>query len=145
MRPAPIVPASRRGGPRRGISHQGGALMAGKSATVIIAAAVLLVGGSAQAASRAAKCTAAKLKTAGGYSLCRLRVEAKGVKIGPGAELSGDYLKCDTAFEKKWAAAEKRGGVSCPTVGDAASMHGVLDIVVKSAGARLDGPRFVDN
>ena len=111
---------------------------------MIIAAAVVLAA-SAQAASRAAKCEAVKLKAAGSYSLCRLRATAKGVKIGPGAEISGDFLKCDTVFAKKWAAAEKRGGTSCPSVADAVPMQSLLTNMTTSAGARLGGLRFLDN
>ena len=107
--------------------------------------AVLLAAGGAHAASPAAKCEAAKLKIAGKYGLCRVTAQAKGVKIGPGAETSGDFAKCDATFAKKWAAAEKKGGTSCPTSGDAGRVQLLVDQLALTAGFTLAGVRFLDN
>lgn len=105
--------------------------------------AVLLVSGSAHAASPAAKCEAAKLKIAGKYSLCRLKVQGKEVKTG----LVGraDFATCDAAFADKWSKAETKGGSSCPTSGDAGRVQLLVDQLATTAGFTLAGVRFLDN
>ncbi len=115
------------------------------SGRIIVAVLVIVSGQTAWAATPAAKCEAAKLKIAGKYGLCRLKVQAKGVKIGPGAETSGDLAKCDATFTDKWAKAESKGGSSCPTSGDAGRVQSVVTELTMLAGSTLAGPRFVDN
>jgi len=112
---------------------------------VVVAIGTVLVGVNAYAVLPAAKCEAAKLKIAGKYSLCRLKAQAKTVKLGPGAETSGDFGNCDATFADKWSAAEAKGGASCPTSGDATRIQSLLSQLTTSAGFTLGGVRFVDN
>jgi Protein of unknown function (DUF1566) len=115
------------------------------SGRIIVVVLVIVSAQTAWAATPAAKCEAAKLKIAAKYSLCRLKVQAKGVKIGPGAETSGDLAKCDATFTDKWAKAESKGGSSCPTSGDAGRVRSVITDLTMLAGVTLAGPEFVDN
>ncbi len=85
--------------------------------------ATLLLAGGAAAVTDAEKCEAAKLKTAGKYSFCRQKAEAKAVKTGDPV----DYSKCDENYADKWAKAESNAGMGvCPSEGDAAAMQAFI-------------------
>jgi hypothetical protein len=70
------------------------------------------------AADPALTCEANKLAAAGKYAQCRLRTEAKAVKLG----LTADFSRCTQHFDRKWEAAETSGAGACPTLGDAATV-----------------------
>jgi hypothetical protein len=116
----------------------------------IVLITALMVAGGAYAASPAAKCQAAKLKTAGKYSFCRMKAEAKAVKKGATSRLAAARLaaaldKCDAKFEGKWAAAETKGGADCPTTGDAGGMQILIGEFTTLAVLSVDPVRFIDN
>jgi hypothetical protein len=73
--------------------------------------------------SPAVKCQTAKLKAAGKKGGCRGKAAAKAVKKG----LSPDYSKCSDKFDKGFQKAEDKGGVECPSTGDATTVEAVID------------------
>ena len=105
--------------------------------------AFLLLAGAVRAASPNDKCEATKLKAAATYARCRLVVQSKEVKTGMVGR--GDFTKCDNAFNKKWAAAETRGKMQCPTNGDASLVMGNLTALTASVGFGLGPSGLVDN
>jgi hypothetical protein len=108
--------------------------------------AVLLVAAAAEAVSPAAKCQSKKLTITATYSSCRLKAQAKAVKVGSTpALLAAAFAKCDATFAKKWAAAEKRGGEACPTFGDAGPLQARAFDFAHFAALSLDAARFIDN
>ena len=64
----------------------------------------------------AVKCEANKLKAAGKYGQCLMKVLSKATKQSTEA----DYTRCDSKFTVKWTKIEARGG--CLTMGDEASV-----------------------
>lgn len=118
-----------------------------RSAIIALALAFAFTATVASAATtrttKAQRCEATKLKVAGAYNLCLLKAQAKAVK--PGAEISGDLAKCDSTFARLWARAERKGGASCPTSGDAASLQSILTVTAIALKGRLDLQRFVDH
>lgn len=108
--------------------------------------AVLLVTAAAEAVSPAAKCQSKKLTITATYSSCRLKAQAKGVKDGSTpALLAAAFAKCEATFNKKWTAAEKRGGAACPTIGDAGPLQARAFDFAHFAALSLDAARFIDN
>lgn len=106
---------------------------------IVVGAAVVVGAGTAMA--DADQCEAAKLKTAGKYSFCRMKAEAKAVKTGGPA----DYSKCDSKLALKWTSAETIGGGMCPTSGDQTAVKSQLDADANFVALKLAGARFVDN
>ena len=108
----------------------------------VLSLAATLIASAAWGATAGEKCEAAKLKIAGKYGLCRLKVDAKAVKTGRPA----DYSKCDASLTKAWSAAETKGGGQCPTDGDQVGQQSELTRNAARTAWRLSGgPRFVDN
>ena len=85
------------------------------------------------------KCQAAKLGASAKQPKCRAGVFAKSI----GKVLAPDLAKlaqCDDKFDDGFAKAEAKGGMDCPTTGDANSIEGLLDpcidgIVIDLGGA----------
>jgi hypothetical protein len=79
---------------------------------------VLLIAGLLPAAARAItageKCEADKLKTAGKYTFCRMKADAKAIKTST----TPDYSKCDEKYGGKWSLVESKAGGTCPVTGD---------------------------
>lgn len=117
-------------------------------ACAALIAALLGVEG-AEAGSRlgsaAAKCEAKKLKITAIYGSCQLKAQSKAVKTGDIVELSAALAKCEARFTKKWSAAEKRGGLACPTTGDADRLQTWTGNYSNFVSLTLRSERFVDN
>ena len=89
----------------------------------------------AQATSTADKCEATKLGTAGKYHFCRLKAQAKAVKLGG----SPDFSKCDAAYGTKWTQAENTGGGMCPSNADEAAMQAFITEETSAIASALTG------
>lgn len=112
---------------------------------ILIIVAALPSWAHAGSVSPTVKCQQKKMKVIGLHTLCRFKEWGKIVGDGSGRGASGDLAKCDERFTKGWAAAEKKWGTSCPTVGDASAIlaesidvSNVLTVSVRDA-------RFIDN
>ena len=77
-----------------------------------------LSSGMARAVDPAIACKADKMRRAGLYDLCLLKVNARALKAGTAV----DTAKCDAAFAAAWARVETRGEGACPTNGDASTI-----------------------
>lgn len=85
--------------------------------SLLVLAGGLLGSHAAMAVTAAEKCQAKKIKIAGKYGFCRLKVEANAIKRGVAVDNS-DFDKCDVVFGTKWASAETAAtsaGDKCPT------------------------------
>jgi len=111
---------------------------------LVLLGAILPLGGIAAAGpTDAEKCEADKLKRAGKYAFCRMKAESKAVKTGD----APDYSKCDTKLSDKFANAELKWGMECPTSGDAGDIQAQVtgdtdDLVTVLSGGTL--ARFED-
>jgi hypothetical protein len=95
---------------------------------------LVLIGALAYAGAAAAQCEAKKLKIAGKYSFCRLKLESKMVKKGE----PPDYFDCYDKYSYKWQLAEAAPG-SCPSQGDEEALEAFItqhtdDLAVGLAG-----------
>lgn len=100
----------------------------------------LLLAANAWAITPGDKCEAAKLKTAGKYSFCRLKAEAKAVKTGD----APDYSKCDEKLTSKWGPLETAAGGMCPSNGDESAMQAFISQHADDVAAALDGGPLPD-
>jgi hypothetical protein len=90
--------------------------------------------GSAGGVSKAQVCEASKLTAAGLKASCLAIEEAKGV-LGATARPE----RCDAAFAKAFAKAEKFAGGACPTTGDTVAIEGLVDACVADIADALSG------
>lgn len=108
--PTPILPTPRRHS-RRSI--------ASKALLLTAVAAVLLIGVSALSRASlgmnaSAACEVSKLKAAGKYASCRLKVASKATA----RQASPFFDVCDSKFATQWTKVEATGGPACPTRDD---------------------------
>lgn len=108
------------------------------SATAAIAAALLL-SGRAVGLDSAAKCQARKAKVAAAYVACLLGAEARGLRKG----LPPDPFKCTMRLESRWARAEAKAGIACPTINDLPAMQNSLTVLSAAVVSSLKiEPKF---
>lgn len=88
---------------------------------LLLAILALALAAPAAAGQTAAKCEANKLKTAGKYGQCFLKVLARAAKKRTS---EADHSRCDSKFEKKWEKIEAKGG--CAKTGDAPAVAGAV-------------------
>ena len=88
----------------------------------------------------ALKCAATKLKEAGKYAACRMKVESKAVQRGQ----TPDYAKCDTKFTAKWMKAEAKAAGDCLTTGDEATIRQAIQEQTRSLASGLANTRYID-
>jgi len=88
----------------------------------------------------ALKCAAAKLKEAGKYAACRMKVESKAVQRG----LAPDYAKCDAKFTAKWEKAEAKAAGDCLTTGDEPTIRQAIQGQTRSLASGLTDSRYID-
>lgn len=90
----------------------------------------------ASAVDSAARCEAGKNKVVANYLACRHKAFARAVQRGS----EPDFARCDTSFTRKWDAVERKGGASCPTVGDGIAFKAMLDQSTTASARLLAGP-----
>ena len=84
------------------------------------------------------KCEAAKLKTSAKQPKCRANVFAKSIgKVE--APDAAKLAKCDDKFNGGFTKADDKGGLNCPTSGDAAAIESLLDACLDGIVADLGG------
>ncbi len=88
---------------------------------------------SVQAADAAVKCASDKIKEAGKYSFCRLKVDSKAIRSGE----APDYSKCDSKYSEKWQKIEAKGAGACPSSGDEAAIQAQVQQCVDDVVADL--------
>jgi len=84
----------------------------------------------------AARCEADKNRIAGRYLACRHNAIAQGIRGGG----LPDFSRCESAFARKWQAAEAKAGAACPTVGDEAAIKAMFDQSASATASLLAGP-----
>jgi len=104
-------------------------------ATVLLGAGMLQAGTARAQATDAEKCAAAKMKSAGKYSACRLKADAK----AEGTATVADYSKCETKQSAIWTKIEAKFGSDCPTSGDQAAIQAAVTSVTECLAADLRG------
>ena len=84
------------------------------------------------------KCEASKLGAAAKQPKCRANVFAKSISkvLAPDA---AKLAQCDDKFDDGFAKAEAKGGMDCPTTGDANSIEGLLDACIDGIVTDLGG------
>jgi polyvinyl alcohol dehydrogenase (cytochrome) len=113
-------------------------------ATALAGNALPTCGGSASGAhlgSRAvlaasAECQFQKLETAGWYSSCRLRANARAVRTGGGTP---DFGTCDAKFAAKWGRVEATGTGQCPSSDAQAAIQTLIVQCTDGVAAALAG------
>ena len=84
------------------------------------------------------KCESAKLKSSAKQAKCRAGVFAKSIKKVEAPDVA-KLAKCDDKFAGGFTKAEDKGGVDCPTTGDAGAIEGVLDTCIDDVVSDLGG------
>lgn len=100
--------------------------------TLAVAVALAFAGAADAATDPAIICESGKLSTAAKYASCRLKAESKGVK----KSMSPDYTRCSLA---KFADADTKGGMSCPTTGDQSIVTTYVDTCTAAVATWLSG------
>ncbi len=103
-----------------------------------VVAGIAFQPGGALALDPGPKCEASKLKTAAKQPKCRANVFAKSIKKVEAPD-TVKLAKCDTKFNDKFAKAEEKGGLNCPTTGDAAAIEALLDACIDDVISDLGG------
>ena len=73
----------------------------------------------------AERCRQQKNLAAGKHAACRQRAEGRSGTAGDVVRLTSALLKCDQAFERRWANTEATAAGNCPTVGDLENIEAV--------------------
>jgi hypothetical protein len=81
------------------------------------------------------KCEADKLKTAGKYTFCRMKADAKAIKTSS----APDYTKCDEKYGDKWGRVESKAGGTCPVTGDEAAVQTQANDCTDGLAATIGG------
>jgi len=84
------------------------------------------------------KCQAAKLNTSAKQPKCRANVFAKSISKSETPD-AVKLAKCDDKFNGGFTKAEDKGGVDCPTTGDASLIESVLDPCIDGIVTDLGG------
>lgn len=86
----------------------------------------------------AARCGSDKVKAAGKHGKCAAAVFARALQRAEAVD-AARLATCAARLDASFARAEARGGSSCPTTGDAASVRGDLDECVGATVTALGG------
>ena len=84
------------------------------------------------------KCESLKLKFSAKQAKCRGNVFSKSMKKVEAPD-AAKLAKCDDKFNLGFAKAEEKGGVDCPTIGDAATIEAILDACIDDVRDDLGG------
>ena len=86
-----------------------------------------------EAAAPTIRCTKRKLKTAGKYVGCRMKVAARAVTKG-GAP---DYTRCASKFSNRWRKTEIKAAGACPSTDDEAAVEAAITTCMDNVAAGL--------
>lgn len=79
------------------------------------------------------RCSKRKLKAAGKYVACRMKMDSRAAAKG----VAPDYTRCESKFSARWRKTETKSAGACPTSGDEAAVEAAITMCMDNVAAGL--------